>query len=108
VNVTIWLLPAASVNVELLEEFTPFGKPPMVTFTVPAKPLIEFAVTVTGMLVVVCATSSELGEAESEKLGAGGGVIVDPPPPQPALRKRRTAVNRLIPGTRSTLTDASG
>jgi len=78
----------------------------MVTFTVPVKPLFGRAVTVIGTLVVVCATSSELGEAESEKLGGWGGV--DPPPPQPALRKRRTAANRLIPSTRSTLTDASG
>jgi len=65
-------------------------------------------VRVTGMLIVVCATSNELGDAESEKLGTGGGGGLEPPPPQPALRKRRKAVNLPIPSTRSTLTDASG
>jgi len=48
-----------------------------------------FAVRVTGRLVVVCATSKELGETVSEKLGVGGGGGVAPPPPQPAPTKRR-------------------
>jgi hypothetical protein len=94
------------VNVELVEEFTPLGNPLMVTFTVPVNPLTGFAVKVTGMLVVVCATNRELGEAESEKLGGGGGGV-EPPPLQPALRKRRTRVKRLIPNMSSILTYAS-
>jgi len=53
----------------------------------PVNPLIGVTVTVvTGTLVVVCATSKELGETEREKLGGGGGL--EPPPPQPAMRKR--------------------
>jgi hypothetical protein len=96
------------VKVVLGEEVAPAGSPVMVTVTEFAKPLFGRAVTVIGALVVVCATSRELVETESEKLGTGDGGAVDPPPPQPALRKRRTAVNRLIPSTRSTLTDASG
>src|SRR4029077_19258169 len=75
-NVTIWLAPAARVKVELVEGFTPFGKPPMVTFTAPVNPFIGFAVTVTGTLVVVWAVNSELGETESEKLG--GALTVMP------------------------------
>ncbi len=71
----------------MVEEFTSFGKPPIVTFTAPVKPSFGTAVTVIGALVVVCATNSELGEAESEKLGGGGGL--EPPPPQPALTNRR-------------------
>jgi hypothetical protein len=89
VNVTIWLAPAARVNVELVEELTPFGKLPMVTLTVPLNPLIGFAVTLMGTLVVVWAVNSELGETESEKLGGGGGGAGALPPPHPAIAEKR-------------------
>jgi len=80
-------LPAESENGELGDELTPVGSPPMLTLMLPVKPLLGVAVIVTEPLVVVCATSRELGEGESEKLGGGGGV--EPPPPQPALMSRR-------------------
>lgn len=89
-----WLLLAVSGNGELGDELTPVGSPPMVTLMLPLKPFMGVAVTVTEPLVVVCATSRELGEAESEKLGGGGGL--EPPPPQPALTNRRRYVNALV------------
>jgi len=59
----------------------------MVTLIVPEKPLLAVAAIVNGPLLVVCATSSALGEVEREKLGDGEGA--EPPPPQPTTTKKR-------------------